>query len=290
MKHQQNDIFISHASEDKEAIARPLAELLQRFGVRVWYDEYTLEIGDSLSESIDMGLVSSRFGVVVLSKSFFAKPWARRELAGLVAKEVAARKAILPIWHEVGVDAVRKVSPTLADRYALSTEREKVEMIGLKILRVVRPDIFDNIQRWVLWNEKIRQAKPVLPNLRDLKPSSQRHETLPNTLLVRARLVHQILGDVIGRTLDEMVDLFCRDLHPHREIEVWERIAAAYQEVQGRFSLSSEERHTLLKTLLGFSMGHRECIKKAIAGDRKLDTAILEAWEKLTPKPQSGDS
>ena len=290
MKHQQNDIFISHASEDKKAIARPLAELLQRFGVRVWYDEYTLEIGDSLSESIDMGLVSSHFGVVVLSKSFFSKPWARRELAGLVAKEVADGKVILPIWHEVGVDAVRKVSPPLADRYALSTERESTEVIGLRILRVVRPDIFDNIQRWVLWNKKLRQAKPVLTNLRDLKPSSRRHETLPNTFLVRVRLVHQILGDVIDQTLDGMVDLFCRDLHPHREIEVWERIAATYQEVQGKFSLSSEEKHTLMKTLLGLSMGHRECIEKAIAGNSELDTAILEAWKKLTPKPPSGGS
>ena len=77
-----------------------------------------------------------------------------------MAKEVAATKVILPILHKVGVDAVRKVSPTIADRYALSTERESVEVIGIKILRVVRPDIFDNIQRWILWNEKIRKAKP----------------------------------------------------------------------------------------------------------------------------------
>ena len=83
MKHQEYDVFVSHASEDKKAVARPLAELLVRFGVRVWYDEDTLEIGDSLSESIDTGLASSRFGVVVLSRNFFSKPWARRELTGL---------------------------------------------------------------------------------------------------------------------------------------------------------------------------------------------------------------
>ena len=288
MKRQQYDIFISHASEDKEAIAEPLAEFLLRFGVRVWYDEYTLEIGDSLSESIDLGLVSCRFGVVVLSESFFAKPWARRELAGLVAKEVAKKKVILPILHKVGVDAVRKVSPTMADRYALSTDRESVEVIGFKILRVVRPDIFDNIQRWVLWDEKIRQAKPVLANLRDLKPSSRRHENLPNTLLVRARLVHQIVGNVVGQTLDEMVDLFCRDLHPHREIEVWERIAAAYQEVKGKFSLSSEEEYTVLRTLLGFSMGHPDCFEENTSGDSELYTETLKGWKKLIPKPPTG--
>ena len=281
MKHQEYDVFISHASEDKEAIARPLAELLVLFGVRVWYDEDTLEIGDSLSESIDTGLASSRFGVVVLSRNFFSKPWARRELAGLVVKEVATEKVILPIWHDVGVDAVRKVSPTLADRYALSTERERVEVIGLRILQVVRGDIFENIQRWVLWNKKLRQARPVLTNLRDLKPGSRIHETLPNASLVRARLVHQALGHVIGWTLDEMLDLFCRDLHPHLEIEVWERIATAYQEVQEEFSLSSDERCIVFKTLLGLSMGRWEHTEEAIAGGSELDTAISVAWRKL---------
>ena len=283
MTHPENDVFISHASEDKEAIARPLAELLKVFGVRVWYDEYKLEIGDSLSESIDTGLASSRFGVVVLSRSFFSRPWARRELAGLVTKEVASGKVILPIWHGVGVDDVRQVSPPLADRYALSTEREEVEVIGMKILKVVRSDIFENIQRWVLWKEKLRQTKPVLIKLRDLKLASRGREELSNTLLVRARLVHQMLGDVTDVTLDEMIDTFSRDLLPQREIEIWERIASAYHEVHRKFSLSSDEKRTAFGTLLGFSVGQEECIKRAVASDSKLDTAIVEAWRKLIP-------
>ena len=52
------DVFISHASEDKEAIARPLAEALRSHGLRVWYDEFALRPGNSLRESIDRGLVS----------------------------------------------------------------------------------------------------------------------------------------------------------------------------------------------------------------------------------------
>ncbi len=284
--NQQHDVFISHASEDKESIARPLAEFLQQFSLDVWYDEDVLEIGDSLSESIDTGLASSRFGVVILSQTFFDKPWARRELRGLVAKETAKnKKVILPIWHGVNVDVVREVSPTLADLYALSTDRESVEVIGLKIIRVVCPDIFKNIQRWVLWNKKIQQAKSVLTNLGDLKPSSRRHETLPNELLIRVRLIHQILGDVVEQTLDEIVDLFCRDLRPKQEIEVWERIAVVYQEVQGKFSLSLEEKCTLFKTLLGLSMGHQEYIEKAIDDNSKLNTAILEVWSKPISKP-----
>lgn len=61
------DVFISHASEDKAEIARPLAESLARAGLRVWLDEFELQLGDSLREKIDQGLSLSRFGVVVLS-------------------------------------------------------------------------------------------------------------------------------------------------------------------------------------------------------------------------------
>lgn len=42
------DIFISHASEDKDSLVRPLTTVLERLSVRVWYDEFSLQLGDSL--------------------------------------------------------------------------------------------------------------------------------------------------------------------------------------------------------------------------------------------------
>lgn len=65
------DLFISHASEDKESFVRPLAHFLRELGLKVWYDEFTLSVGDSLSRSIDNGLARSRYGVVVISPAFF---------------------------------------------------------------------------------------------------------------------------------------------------------------------------------------------------------------------------
>lgn len=64
------DVFISHTSEDKDAIVRPLAEALAKGGLKVWYDEFELKIGDSLRRKIDKGLAHSRFGIVVLSQAF----------------------------------------------------------------------------------------------------------------------------------------------------------------------------------------------------------------------------
>jgi hypothetical protein len=72
---KQWDMFISHASEDKESFVRPLASALKNTGLLVWFDETALTVGDSLRGKIDEGLAQSRYGIVVLSPNFFAKRW-----------------------------------------------------------------------------------------------------------------------------------------------------------------------------------------------------------------------
>jgi formylglycine-generating enzyme required for sulfatase activity len=132
------DVFISHAWEDKEAFARPLAKALEREGLRVWFDEFTLRVGDSLRRSIDHGLANSRYGVVILSPNFFVKEWPQKELDGLAAREVSGEKVILPVWHNITADQVRKYSPTLADRVAVLSDRG-LEHVVEELLRVIKP-------------------------------------------------------------------------------------------------------------------------------------------------------
>jgi len=131
------DVFISHASEDKDDVARPLAAALQDGGLRVWYDEFELRIGDSLRRKIDNGLASSRFGVVVLSKSFFAKGWPNYELDGLVTRSVGGEQIILPIRHDITKQELIKYSPSLSDKVARSTATHTVEEIAAEIIEVI---------------------------------------------------------------------------------------------------------------------------------------------------------
>ena len=124
------DAFISHATEDKVKVVRPLAAALTRLGYRVWYDEFELRVGDSLRQSIDKGPMNSRFGIVVLSRAFFSKNWPQYELNGLTAREIDGRKVILPIWHSVSRGQVLSYSPSLADKIALSTGRLNIKHIA----------------------------------------------------------------------------------------------------------------------------------------------------------------
>jgi TIR domain len=134
------DVFISHASEDKDDIVRPLAANLIERGVKVWIDEQSLLLGDSLREKIDAGLAQSRYGIVVLSPFFFSKRWPAKELNGLSAKEDAeGRKVVLPIWHEVDESTVASYSPTLADRLAARTS-DGLDEVVRQIMQVLRPE------------------------------------------------------------------------------------------------------------------------------------------------------
>jgi hypothetical protein len=122
-KAKQWDFFISHVSEDKEEIARPLAEGLNSSGLMVWYLDYSLKLGSNLRESIDYGLARSRLGIVIVSKHFLEKQWPREELNDLATREVNGKKVILPVWHKIGFRHVFECSPVLADRVAISTDK-----------------------------------------------------------------------------------------------------------------------------------------------------------------------
>ncbi len=131
------DVFISHASEDKDEIVRPLANELKSHGLRVWYDEFELKIGDSLRQKIDRGLANSRFGIVVLSKKFINKGWTNYELDGIVSKAVSGEQVILPIWHGITKQEVLDYSPSLADKVARNTSSYTIQEIADEIAELI---------------------------------------------------------------------------------------------------------------------------------------------------------
>lgn len=162
------DVFISHASEDKDSFARPLAVALRSLGVSVWYDEFSLHLGDSLSRSIDKGLASSSFGLVVISPHFLKKPWSEYELRGLISREIEEDRVILPIWHGVTRRQVVEFSPPLADKVALKTEGLSAQDVAIQVFREVRPDLYAKHPRAEL--ERIASGEA----LRDLQQEIDR--------------------------------------------------------------------------------------------------------------------
>ena len=141
------DVFISHASEDKDNFVRPLARALEARRLRPWYDEFTLRPGDSLRRSIDHGLLTSQAGIVILSPAFFGKRWPNYELDGLVQLnagdpgQVAGSGSggrLIPVWYEVDAAAVARYSPSLANLVALQST-DGIEAVADRLLAALRP-------------------------------------------------------------------------------------------------------------------------------------------------------
>ena len=188
----KKDLFISHASEDKDDFVRPLSNLLKQYGIDVWYDEFELRIGVSISRSIDKGIKNSKFGLLVLSKSFFNKNWTEYELKSLNAFEIESGDVLLPIWKDVTFKEVRDFSPYLSDKFALKSE-DGIESIAIKIIEVVNPDLFSDIHRKLMLKEALKSAEIKTMDPKDLKPGPIRHPKLNENLISRIRLIRSSL-------------------------------------------------------------------------------------------------
>ncbi|GAB3193590.1 hypothetical protein GCM10027261_09460 [Geodermatophilus arenarius] len=250
------DLFLSHASEDKSTLVRPLAQYLADQGVNVWYDEFSLTVGDSLSRSIDAGLAKAKYGLVVLSKKFFEKAWPEYELRGLVSREIAARgKVILPVWFGVSHDEVLNFSPPLADKKAVVADGKSLEEVAFEILQAIRPDIAGRLD---LFN-KLRApgGQSELMPLDSLKMAPMRPLSIDGHSIVRVHIVTQVLegagGDLVG-SAREFLENLSRDLYPEVELRTWEVLTAAYLGTTRRFDLDGDKRKKLLEFLLALSL------------------------------------
>jgi hypothetical protein len=127
------DVFVSHAFEDKDEIARPLVEALVDRGISVWFDEYELRLGDSIRKKIEQGLRDSRHGLIIMTKNFFNREWTQKELSALES----SGKRVMPVWHGITAQDVETLFPILADRYAISTSRGLNAVVD-EVMRAIR--------------------------------------------------------------------------------------------------------------------------------------------------------
>jgi hypothetical protein len=160
---ERRDVFISHASEDKDTVAQPLAEELMARGLTVWFDQYELVLGDSLRRKIDEGLAQSRVGVVILSHAFFAKDWPQRELDGLTARLMAGESnVIVPIWHGLSATDLLKYSPPLLDLLAGKSHEGPVALAT-------------QVEQVIVRRARALSATPVPPAENTREPSNPDH-------------------------------------------------------------------------------------------------------------------
>jgi hypothetical protein len=130
------DVFLCHAWDDRNGAAKELYELLKASGVRVWFSEEDIGLGEPFMRSIDKGLASSRVGIVLVTPAMLSTlprgGVADKELSALLAGE-----RLVPIVHQTTYDALREVSPLLASRNGLNTADDTMSGVASKLAELV---------------------------------------------------------------------------------------------------------------------------------------------------------
>ena len=256
MEEKKYDVFISHASEDKDAIVRPLATMLERLSVRVWYDEFSLQLGDSLTASIDKGMRESRYGIVVLSSAFLAKRWTEYEYRSLMTREIDGERVILPLWYDVTKEDVKNFSLYLADIKALPISTSNCGMIVPAILKVVRPDLFQELRMREILRKAVVEGTPKVVKTSEIKRSATKQSKLTKQQLIRSKAVYYGIGRHLKQNFDDYVDQYELDVVPERELQTWEIMNACYLEMLERHKeTTNRDKECFFKVLLALSLG-----------------------------------
>ena len=269
------DIFISHASEDKDAIVRPLATILERLSVRVWYDESSLQLGDSLTATIDRGLQESRYGLVVLSKAFLSKQWPEYEYRSLMTREIDGERVILPLWYDVTKEDVKSFSLYLADIMALPISRANFGKIVPAILKKVRPDIYQELRMRGVLRKAVAEGTPKLAKMSEIKSATTKQSKLTKQQLIRSKAVYYGIGRHLNKTFDDYVDQYELDVVPERELQTWEIMNACYLEMlEHHADATVRDREDYFKVLLALSIGYSELADVQLS-DREIGELVV---------------
>jgi hypothetical protein len=259
--HSEPDAFVSHSSRDKAMFVRPLVECLDEQGLLLWYDEYSLQPGDSLSVSIDQGLARASSGIVVISPAFIetarASGWTQYELRGIVSNSIGPQgRRIVPVWFNVNREDVLAWSPSISDLIAVDASGRSIEDVALELLRVLAPDRSAGLARMRSVSTARGEKRMVDPREVVLAPTKDRR--VPGDVPLRALLVTNALADCgfdFASDLDGFLENLSSDLHHEQELRVWEAIAASYQSANQAVQLDEAQRAALFKVLLAASWG-----------------------------------
>lgn len=93
-------VFLSHNRKQKKWV-REFSKQLRALGIRVFFDEDSIDPGEEIVTAIEQGIESSRYIVLILTPSSLASSWVAMETAlTIYCDPDAAKKRLIPVMLE----------------------------------------------------------------------------------------------------------------------------------------------------------------------------------------------
>lgn len=133
---KQYDVFISHASKDKNVYVDSLNAAVRKLGLNIFYDTDVLSWGDNWKQVILDGTKSSEFAIIVISNNFFDREWTERELGEFLSRQNENhQKIVLPLLYGISLDELKEHYPELGDIQCVSADEHNIEEIVILLAR-----------------------------------------------------------------------------------------------------------------------------------------------------------
>ena len=92
------NVFVSHASEDKDRFVTAFATKLRASGINAWLDKWEIQPGDSLVDKVfEAGIRAAQIVIIILSRNSIKKPWVKAEVEASIMKRIEEGIRIIPI-------------------------------------------------------------------------------------------------------------------------------------------------------------------------------------------------
>lgn len=224
--NEDYDLFISHASEDKAVLARPLAKELLKLGYNVFLDELVIKLGDSITESINKGMSQSKYCVLIISPTFLEKNWTKAELSSIKNMYIGPDKRILPIWHNVTYDDIKKTAPLLIDLRAADSSKGiefLIEEIQKAIGNPPNKQILKTNYEWNFHDFSEVVQLSILKNLYKILADvdlEYYHESLEESLFYLDSIRNYGLSDIVAQEFEKTYREFQKLIREDEE-DLW---------------------------------------------------------------------
>jgi hypothetical protein len=111
----KNNIFISHASEDKQLVVELFVDCLEKNGItNYWYDRERIEGGDSIIQRINEGLSTSKMGIIIFSRNYLQEGWTEWELWVLSTLLITHKIRMIPFMtNDITYEQIIEMYPIL---------------------------------------------------------------------------------------------------------------------------------------------------------------------------------